>query len=150
MVKSKKCYVLMVSKNFPATHPRKGEETKFIEKIRKGIKKHTIRGNYWFWKKRIAEIKQGKAYLSLRQWSAKPYCSPQIEIMQLTNVDVERLDHNEFGYQIECFGYPYDDRDFARNDGLILPDFKAWFKKAEYPMAIIHFTDFRYHISKNN
>jgi hypothetical protein len=34
----------------------------------------------------------------------------------------------------------------ARNDGLSLPDFKAWFKGYDLskPMAIIHFTQFRY------
>jgi len=34
----------------------------------------------------------------------------------------------------------------AHNDGLSLPDFKAWFRKADLskPIAIIHFTKFRY------
>ena len=36
--------------------------------------------------------------------------------------------------------------DLAKNDGLSLDDFKAWFKSYDLsqPMAIIHFTSFRY------
>jgi hypothetical protein len=36
--------------------------------------------------------------------------------------------------------------ELSKNDGLSLPDFKAWFKNYDLsePMAIIHFTKFRY------
>ena len=36
--------------------------------------------------------------------------------------------------------------ELAKNDGLTLPDFKEWFYKYDLstPMAIIHFTKFRY------
>lgn len=140
----KKCYVITVSEKFPATHSRRGQETKFIEKIRKGLKKHTIRSNYWFWFKRITEINKGNAYLSIRIWSGKPYASKQTEIMKLTNVGIEKLDKSDFGFKINSLGVHFNERDFALNDGLLVVDFKEWFKKAVYPMAIIHFTDFRY------
>jgi hypothetical protein len=37
-------------------------------------------------------------------------------------------------------------KDIALNDGLSFADFKAWFQDYDLskPMAIIHFTDFRY------
>jgi len=39
-----------------------------------------------------------------------------------------------------------DIRTLAKNDGLSLQDFKDWFKGYDFskPMAIIHFTRFRY------
>jgi hypothetical protein len=46
-------YVLMISTVFPAYHKRKGEETRFVEKILNLIKIHTIRANYQLWAKRI-------------------------------------------------------------------------------------------------
>jgi hypothetical protein len=50
-IKTLKCYVITVSKNFPVIHPEKGEPTFFIENILEGIKITTIRGNYPFWEK---------------------------------------------------------------------------------------------------
>jgi hypothetical protein len=90
--------VITFSRNFPATHPRKGEPTNFVEKIWQSIyldnvgsyefefanlqgfdiglhdvyepKNHTIRGgNRW---------KEGE-YFSPRVWSGKPYASKQIQ-----------------------------------------------------------------------
>lgn len=46
-------------------------------------KLHTIRSNYKLWSKRIAEVEQGKAILSLRYWEGKPYNSKQVEFCQL-------------------------------------------------------------------
>lgn len=43
---------------------------------------------------RITEVQQGKAVLSVRQWSGKPYRSPQIEITRLTvkhGVDIQKV-----------------------------------------------------------
>lgn len=47
------------------------------------------------------------------------------------------------GYNTFCIKA---DETLAKNDGLSLEDFKAWFKGADLsePMAIIHFTPFRY------
>ena len=79
----KKCYVLMISKVFPATHPKKGQPTNFKQKIEEIRKLHTIRGSYKLWEKRIAEVNAGNAFISLRQWEGKPYKSKQFEFMQL-------------------------------------------------------------------
>lgn len=95
-----KTYVITLSQVFPTWHKRAGEPTKFraaflsgqtCSKCKKrnpamctgecfsGLKIHTIRANYPLWLKRITEVQQGKAVLSVRQWSGKPYRSPQIE-----------------------------------------------------------------------
>jgi len=97
-------YVLMVSRVFPATHKRKGDETHFEQKIKTAIeqseeidengacfpgmwdfdpKPHTIRANYPIWEKRIKAIQEGKAILSIRYWEGIPYNSKQVEILQL-------------------------------------------------------------------
>ena len=65
-----KTYVLTISKNFPSTHSKKGTPTNFFYKIKSGDKKHTIRANYELWKKRIDEVNEGKAIISLRTHSA--------------------------------------------------------------------------------
>lgn len=159
-----KTYVLTVSRTFPTTHKRKGEETFFIDKIDGNIRKngeiwtkiHTIRSNYELWAKRIKEVQDGKAILSLRYWLAKPYNSKQIEFLVLTgenSVGVQKLEFlpkvfetnpviNEWYGDKETYSFEI----LAKNDGLLIEDFKEWFKKADFskPMAIIHFTDFRY------
>lgn len=141
----------MVSKNFPVTHPKAGTPTGFPDKISnvffwgKETKIHTIRANYELWEKRIKEIQEGRAYLSIRYWSVKPYQSKQVEIMSLNNAGIEKLeDPTNFVYApIE--GKHIDWEVVAKNDGLSFRDFCDWFKKRQNnPMAIIHFTDFRY------
>ena len=74
-----KRYRLGVSRNFPTTHPKKGEPTNFDEKIScgchcpgdcnvcdftQGKKLHTIRANYPLWEKRMKEVQAGRARLS--------------------------------------------------------------------------------------
>ena len=148
-----KTYVLTLSKVFPATHLRKGEPTGFRAAFRK-TKLHTIRANYPLWEKRIAEVQRGEAVLSVRQWLGKPYCSKQITIATLTAEDgvglqqLTDLDTNAYGF------YPcvrVDKRNIdkllvAQNDGLSLIDWLSWFKNYDHtkPLAIIHFTNFRY------
>ncbi len=150
-----KKYVLIVSEKFPKTHQRSGENTNFIAQIKNalkkhltqekvGIKRHTMRGNYELWKKRIDEIQAGKAYLSVRIWTGKPYNSKQKEILQLTEVGIQKLESWHFFYAIDNIESKITTEDLSVNDGLSCDDFQDWFKKAKYPMAIIHFTDFRY------
>ena len=128
-----KTYVLIVSRTFPSTHKRKGDETYFVEKILNelndtsfqyqqfdriaklgvgGRKLHTIRGNYPLWKKRFEEIEKGEACLSLRYWSGKPYKSKQVEIARLTRGDgigLQKLkfpDNDFFSYDFNmCIPY---------------------------------------------
>ena len=89
MEKKLKIYVIMVSRTYPAYHPRKGQQTYFVEKIQLALnmivqmpdyllidldpKIHTFRGNLKLWEKRIKEVQAGKAIISLRYWSGSPY-----------------------------------------------------------------------------
>lgn len=166
-----KTYVLMLSKVFPATHPRKGEPTSFkmafnnarlcakCQEKPKGmcmgecvvgyIKRHTIRANYDLWKKRFEQIAAGEAVLSVRQWTAAPYRSKQVEIARLTREDgiglqCLRFDKSRFLPHVDY--KPIGIGNLANNDGLSLEDWREWFKDYDLskPLAIIHFTKFRY------
>ena len=77
--------IISLSRVFPVTHSRRGEPTDFASKLASGEKKHTIRRNYDLWKVNAEKMERGKFYLSIRQWSGKPYNSPQVEIAQRHN-----------------------------------------------------------------
>ena len=145
-----KTYVLTISTTFPQTHKRKGEFTCFVESIVLNEKIHTIRSNYELWEKRIANINAGKALLSLRIWTGKPYRSKQSEIRKYYSVGIEHLELTQAHFipiivngnrYVEPYLYK-----LAKNDGLSTDDFTEWFKNYDRikPMAIIHFTNFKY------
>jgi hypothetical protein len=136
-----KTYVLIISKTFPSYHSRAGEPTNFIQKIKDKQKLHTLRANYELWENRFKEIDAGRAVLSVRQWSGKPY-------EKGTNQgEIFRFDRTR-GIGIEKFcplQSSFNPLVLANNDGLSLEDFDDWFKPYNMePKAIIHFTDFRY------
>lgn len=171
-----KTIVITVSRTFPSYHPKAGQPTYFVEKIQLSLgqlvqmpgdllidldpKLHTFRGNFKLWEKRIKKVLDGKAIISLRHWSGKPYNSSQVEIMKLdknSGIGIQEAIYKS------NFEIPYDGmavrcedgffRDFpfyltAENDGLNELDFANWFEKGKYdltePMACIHFTPFRY------
>ena len=173
---------VMLSKTFFPQHPKAGEPTGFKEKVKSGAKRHTCRCNYDYWKQRIETLQERGGVLSLRQWSGKPYekGKPQELIMDVpaSMIDVQqlimerrKLDEPEYvevqpglfqprtayEYFARIDGEPYDVEFIAKNDGLSLEDFKAWFNpvfdeyekkhKAErtaLSFAVIHFTTFRY------
>ena len=159
-----KTYVITLSRYFPVKHSKAGEPTQFRDAFYAGMvfnrgseslyvrpKLHTIRANYPLWEKRIKEVQEGKAFLSVRMWSGKPYWSKQIEIARLTaanGVGIQRLrflgDNFNGGY-IRNGVYP-SDKILAKNDGLSLADWEEWFRDYDLskPLAIIHFTKFRY------
>ena len=174
-----KTYVLIISRTFPAKHQRKGEPTKFEAQLlnavwrahnmsiglpQYGMKLHTIRSNYELWSKRFKQIYEGKAALSIRYWTGKPYHSKQTEICKLTKEDgigLQRLQfiplNNDLGNFItsidfRCHRMPEAlnlAHELASNDGLTFLDWKEWiFGSIKYniskPLAIIHFTKFRY------
>jgi hypothetical protein len=146
-----KKYVLTVSHSFPKTHKRAGEPTNFPIAIKKSEKLHTIRGNYELWEKRFKQIEAGEACLSVRLWEGKPYNSKQFEICRLDKshgIGVQKIEIGEslhFASTIDGkkFGKTWE---ISKNDGLSLDDFEEWFKDYDLtkPMAIIHFTNFRY------
>ncbi len=167
-----KTYVITLSQYFPATHPRKGQPTGFAEnvafkthleldktiggyRIVQGSKRHTIRANYPLWAKRFEQIERGEACLSIRQWSGKPYASKQLEIARLAKEDgigLQKLIYQKEN-RLSPARYTIEDCEIdtsmlAENDGLTLSDWEAWFSNPKYdlskPLAIIHFTKFRY------
>lgn len=147
----KKQIVLMVAKQFLAYHFNAGKPTNFEMKIKSKDKLHTIRGNYEKWKKKIDEVNSGKAELVLKEWSGKPYRSKQNKLFtfdQNDGIDVSKLTYVDgfFIVNDELVVFP---ETLAKNDGLTLAEFEDWFKviPAE-PMAIIHFTPFRYKAPK--
>jgi hypothetical protein len=153
-------YRLSVSRQFPKTHKRAGSPTGFVEKIKSALrdpafdedfdqKRHTIRANYELWQKRFEKIENGEAVLELYYWSGKPYNSKCETFAVLTKDDrigVQKLQFSALGWFIDDYDSDFTRIDYAKNDGLPLEDFKEWFKKYNLsePMAIIHFTNFRY------
>ncbi len=152
-------YVITLSQVFPVTHCRAGEETGFKDKFLAAIGKqegdwkklHTIRANYELWKKRFEKIAQGKACLSVRQWTGKSYASKQVEIARLTREDgigIQKMTvagcaviHPMFADETAVSA-----KELAHNDGLSSLDWNNWFSRYDLtePLAIIHFTSFRY------
>ena len=160
-MKKMKTYVITLSRHFLANHKRAGEETHFKEKFLLGqgltdydtpsiAKIHTIRANYPLWEKRIKEVQDGRAVLSIRQWIGKPYRSKQVEIATLTaenGVGVQKLEFYNNTLGLCHIGIVYQRKyELAHNDGLSFEDWKEWFRGYDLsePMAIIHFTKFRY------
>lgn len=133
-----KTYVITLSKVFPQIHPERGKKTHFSTKFQNarmcakcketkqglcmvecavyGTKLHTIRANYYLWAARFEQIAAGEACLSVRQWSGAPYRSKQVEIARLACKD-------GIGLQMLSFAPTYS---------------------LTKPLAIIHFTKFRY------
>lgn len=155
-----KTYVITLSRHFLANNKRAGEETHFKEKFLLGqglvdyetpsmAKIHTIRANYPLWEKRLKEVQDGHAVLSIRQWTGKPYRSKQVEIATLTagsGVGIQLMElTNDFS---ECIvgDHRHSYVSVAKNDGLHPADWLDWFSCYDLskPMAIIHFTKFRY------
>ena len=153
-MKKIKTYVVMCAVNFPVNHSKAGNPTGFRGAILLGDKIHTIRGNYELWKKRIFEVKAGRAELSLREWTGKPYASKQKEFARLgagDEVGVEKLIGELVFLNKPSLHIKQGDVNHiipvwrvANHDGLSYQDFTDWFNNPVFPMAIIHFTGFRY------
>ena len=140
-----KTYIITLSKKFLQGHPRAGQPTNFRESFEQGLKIHTIRCNYDLWAKRLDEVIAGRAVLSVRQWSGKPYGSkqePPIRILTKEDgVGYQKITHDELFFDSLLF-----DQNVAYHDGLNRTDFYNWFdhEKIEDPYIIIHFTSLRY------
>ena len=166
-----KRYRLGVSRIFPKGHPRAIEPTYFVEQIKNSLiefsdeascydngdvivnkKLHTIRSNYPLWEKRMKEVQEGRAVIELFYWSGKPYNSPQIVFATLdkdSGCGVQELSYHGLMPCVRIGEHEQNaliTSDLAKNDGLSFDDFKAWFKGYDLsePLAIIHFTKFRY------
>ena len=148
-----KTYTLMLSKTFPATHPCAGQPTDFESKVLIGEKRHTLRSNYEFWRKRLLAVNEGKAVIVVKQWDGRPYYSTPREIFRLGSKTkwspiyyCDSMLHGLY-YQMtkqnpKC---TYVDL-LAKNDGLTLDQFRAWFNPKdlvdfEFEGIIIYFND---------
>ena len=142
-----KTYVLIISEKFPIRHPKAGEKTYFTFNINHVHKLHTLRLNYPLWEKRIKEVQRGEAVISLRTWLGKPYNSKQLEQLcfdKTSNIGIEKLVWLD-GFEPTIGPYPIPLNVLTTNDGLSTNDFLDWFPiLPKEPMAIIHFTKFRY------
>ena len=147
-------YRLCVSRYFPKGHEKEGLDTNFINSINSLSKIHTIRANYPLWEKRIKKVQEGKAVIELYYWAGKPYRSGHVmfkTIDKSCECGVQELiwsEDNSMCMRPRLYNTCeiLNEEILAKNDGLELIDFKNWFKGYDFtkPMAIIHFTKFRY------
>jgi hypothetical protein len=150
---SKECTNCIVCSSESCLHRKKILQNKNYIKPNYPDKLHTIRSNYPLWEKRIKEILEGKAILSIRYHSLGRYVkgNKQIEICKLnkdSGIGIQKL---EFWYNLTN-NAQVDDRlyptisELSKNDGLNIIDFKEWFKPYDLsePMAVIWFVDKRY------
>lgn len=153
-----KKYILTLSKTFPKSHKRSGELTGFefalLNALFGGdrsakIKLHTIRANFELWEKRFDEINSGKAILSIREWTGSPYRSKQREIVTLGKDDgigLQALHLTDLMRPGKIGGNEIRLPLIAMFDGLSFNDWFYWFSRYDIskPLAVIHFTKFRY------
>jgi hypothetical protein len=160
----------MVSRQFPAYHPRKGQPTSFVEKIWKSLYVNNscpdqvsewINNYVAIMKcdlasfndihKKLHTIRSGSRFkagatASLKVWSGRPYWTSPIEFAQVKIVKTLPVDiyftNGEMRIMID--GNIHNNCELvAKNDGLELADFYGWFQK---PMSgqIICFSDVNY------
>ena len=148
----KKKVILTLCKSFPATHSRAGEPTGFGEKIKTGGKIHTVRfnnqdksGRSFLWDKREKDINSGRKYLSVRQWSQRPYHSEQEELGTYDKIGLQHIKIVPGNTPLVFVdGKKVPVEDVAKNDGLSVDDFLDWFGDKPFSGVIVHFTNFRY------
>jgi len=137
--------VLTFSRNFPAYHPKKGQQTFFVEKITKNLHKQGLKP--WdipdeIFNTEMYNIVEGKGHtiraghrwkagdkFSPRVWSGKPYQSKQIIIAP--DIEVKKV----WNFECKSDGLFYingkwvdvTSSDIPKNDGLSDDDFLSWF-----------------------
>jgi len=110
---------------------------------------HTIRQNLDHWQKQIDQVIRGHAHLNVKIWTGLPYRSKKELVVTFTHMDcicVQKIIFKTRGIYIDGIG-PFPIESIAANDGLSIQDFQDWFSKkldSNEPMALIHFTGFRY------
>ncbi len=149
----KKKVILTLCRTFPATHSQAGKLTGFEDKLKSGEKIHTIRYNAKdVWDERYKGIEHGRKYLSVREWTGRPYNSEQREFARYDKIGLQyiRMKRDTPGTipQVWVDGKSVPIEEVARHDGLSLADFIEWFfggdKADTFEGVVIHFTDFRY------
>lgn len=88
----KKKVVVTLCRAFPVTHSLAGKPTEFEGKLKEHKKIHTIRYNKnGVWDKRYKDIASGKKYLSVREWTGRPYNSEQREFARYEKIGLQLL-----------------------------------------------------------
>ncbi len=113
-----------------------------------GRKIHTLRANYDYWAPRIREVQEGRAVLRAEYWPEVPYRCKPAKIWTLTaahGVGIQKVELADLGIVV-IDGISHSEIEVAGNDGLSYADFVNWFKGYDLskPLAMIHFTPFRY------
>jgi hypothetical protein len=149
----KKKVILTLCKAFPATHRKAGQPTGFENKLNAGEKIHTIRYNAKdVWDDRYKGIASGRKYLSVREWTGRPYNSIQREFARFDKIGLQKIGMtygaSDTFPHIWIDGKEVSIEKVAKNDGLSVEDFVEWFfgnsKSNTFSGVVIHFTDFRY------
>lgn len=143
---------ILFSRVFPAYHPRKCEETFFVEKIYNSIYEkegdwsnaidpdgkntsYVIPLNHFIHDKKHHTIRAGSHWnvadkFSPRVWSGKPYRSKQITIAP--DIEIKKIwDFEIRDSKVLLNGWKIDDNilsAIAVNDGLTIKEMKQWFK----------------------
>lgn len=154
-MKRKDKITIMFSRLFPTTHSRRGEPTRFIEKVMLGEKIHQIRRSYDKWKILADKTNEKRYSISLCQWAATPRRSKHVEIGLLeSRIGVQRI-VMQYNAKADSVLATVDDKEvpietLAENEGLSVNDFKDWFfgknrdEDATYNGCVVHLTEFRY------
>ena len=95
---------------------------------------------------------QGRKYLSVRQWTGRPYNSKQEEIARFDKIGLQKITmtYSSEDAVSRCWvdGHRVPVEMVAANDGLTTEDFVNWFfgRNPEniFEGVVIQFTDFRY------
>lgn len=166
MEKGKKV-VVMLTKVFFSEHPKSGQETHFADLVKAGKKIHTCRDNFNYWAEKIASLKRTGGVLSVRQWSGKPYRSPQEIVVEIpaskvgvSELIVERIfipsvhlrPSEMTAYKASIGDTQIDIKKLAKNDGFSYEgDFVSFinplfnkYQRNIIRLAIIHFNEFEY------
>lgn len=124
----KKKVVVTLCRVFPVTHSLAGKPTEFEGKLKEHKKIHTIRYNKnGVWDKRYKDIASGKKYLSVREWTGRPYNSEQREFAQYDKIGLQHITMT-YGVddavpQIWIDGKQIPIEIVAKNDGLTVEQF---------------------------
>lgn len=158
--------VVTLTKQFFNGHPRAGQPTDFADLVRSGKKIHTCRDNYDYWARKIEALKDAGGTLCIREWSGKPYRSPQDTIVEIPaeSVHVSKLKLTRLSFDGPTSGTHYHAysaivngkhikiEDVAKHDGFTSErDFVAFldplfskYQSTDIHLAIIHFNEFNY------
>lgn len=151
----KRKVIITFSKAFPPGHSKVGQPTGFESKLKAGTKIHTIRADAKGWWDKCAEaINSGRKYLSLREWTGRPYNSEQRKLGEVDKIGLQSItmtysSEDELP-QAWVDGKKVPVEQLAKNDGLAVEDFVEWFfstplyKSNTFEGKVIQLTDFRY------